>query len=57
MSDLNVIDCANRLLDTVHLAFVTHGLYVYMVSNFGNLVALAAPPWFVTCIINDCDKT
>ncbi|KAH0584931.1 hypothetical protein H2248_008202 [Termitomyces sp. 'cryptogamus'] len=44
------------LLDTVHLAFITHGLYVYMVSNFGNLAALAAPPWsllaqiYVTCI-------
>ncbi|KNZ72059.1 hypothetical protein J132_04340 [Termitomyces sp. J132] len=45
------------LLDTVHLAFITHGLYVYMVSNFGNLAALAAPPWFVSRIIHDCDNT
>ncbi|KAF5370471.1 hypothetical protein D9615_009756 [Tricholomella constricta] len=45
-----------RFLDTLHLAFVTHGLYFYLVSNFGNLVALVSPTWsflveiYLTCV-------
>ncbi|RDB29098.1 hypothetical protein Hypma_014793 [Hypsizygus marmoreus] len=44
------------LLDTLHLALVTHGLYYYLVSNYGNLLALAFPTWsflvqvYITCI-------
>ncbi|KAL4265676.1 DUF6534 domain-containing protein [Pleurotus pulmonarius] len=44
------------ILDTLHLALVTHGLYFYMVSNFAHPLALAAPSWsflsqvYVTCI-------
>ncbi|KAG6827033.1 hypothetical protein H0H92_013493 [Tricholoma furcatifolium] len=34
------------VLDTAQLAFVTHGLYYYMVSNFGNLLALLDPTWY-----------
>ncbi|GLB40667.1 hypothetical protein LshimejAT787_0805380 [Lyophyllum shimeji] len=34
-------------LDTLHLAFVTHGLYFYLVSNFGNLTALVYPTWSI----------
>ncbi|KAL0945449.1 hypothetical protein HGRIS_000940 [Hohenbuehelia grisea] len=44
------------ILDGVHLAFITHGLYYYMVSNFANPVALLVPTWsvlaqvYITCI-------
>ncbi|RDB28743.1 hypothetical protein Hypma_014825 [Hypsizygus marmoreus] len=44
------------LLDTLHLALVTHGIYYYLISNYGNLPALASPTWsllaqvYVTCI-------
>ncbi|KAF8072172.1 hypothetical protein FPV67DRAFT_1667609 [Lyophyllum atratum] len=43
-------------LDTLHLAFITHGLYFYLVSSFGNLLALVSPTWsilsqiYLTCI-------
>ncbi|KAG6906594.1 hypothetical protein DXG01_012997 [Tephrocybe rancida] len=44
------------ILDTLHLALITHGLYYYLVSNFGNFAALVGPTWsilaqvYVTCI-------
>ncbi|GLB40665.1 hypothetical protein LshimejAT787_0805360 [Lyophyllum shimeji] len=42
-------------LDTLQLALVTHGLYFYLVSSFGNILALLTPTWsfisqiYVTC--------
>ncbi|KAI0286212.1 hypothetical protein BC826DRAFT_941703 [Russula brevipes] len=32
-------------LDTVHLAFLCHGLYILSVTNFGNFVADLQAPW------------
>jgi len=32
-------------LDSLHIAFITHASYFYMVSNFGNFGALIAPTW------------
>ncbi|KAF8889447.1 hypothetical protein CPB84DRAFT_1449062 [Gymnopilus junonius] len=33
------------LLDTIHLALICHGLYFYMVTNFGDFAVLASPTW------------
>ncbi|KAF8962346.1 hypothetical protein BDZ97DRAFT_1733137, partial [Flammula alnicola] len=35
------------ILDTVHMAFTAHGVYFYLVTNFGNFEALAAPTWSI----------
>lgn len=35
-----------RVLDTLHLALVTHGLYFYLISNFMNARAIASPTWY-----------
>ncbi|KAF8896690.1 hypothetical protein BD779DRAFT_603028 [Infundibulicybe gibba] len=48
--------CFLWLLDTIHLAFVSHALYYYMISKYGILAALASPTWsilaqvYTTCI-------
>ena len=36
-----------RILDTLHTAFVTHAIYHYAISNFGNVIALLKPTWYV----------
>ncbi|KAF8968562.1 hypothetical protein BDZ97DRAFT_1799061 [Flammula alnicola] len=33
------------ILDTLHMAFTAHGIYFYLVTNFGNFEVLAAPTW------------
>ncbi|KAF4571084.1 hypothetical protein EYR36_001646 [Pleurotus pulmonarius] len=44
------------ILDTLHLALVTHALYFYMITNFSNTEAIVVPSWsilsqvYVTCI-------
>lgn len=44
------------ILDTVHLTFITHTLYTYCVSNFGNAAALTRSIWsvsgqaYITCV-------
>ncbi|KAG9225088.1 hypothetical protein CCMSSC00406_0008748 [Pleurotus cornucopiae] len=44
------------ILDTLHLALVTHALYFYMITNFANPEAVVVPSWsilaqvYVTCI-------
>ncbi|TFK80523.1 hypothetical protein K466DRAFT_636715, partial [Polyporus arcularius HHB13444] len=35
-----------RVLDTLHLAFVSHTVYEYCVADFGNLIALLEPTWY-----------
>ena len=35
----------SRLLNTSHLAFVAHGLYYYLVTNYANPSALMHPVW------------
>ncbi|KAF8180851.1 hypothetical protein BJ912DRAFT_618796 [Pholiota molesta] len=35
------------LVDSGHLALTAHGLYFYLVTNFGNLEALLAPTWSI----------
>ncbi|KAF8876719.1 hypothetical protein BD779DRAFT_1559523 [Infundibulicybe gibba] len=35
------------LLDTTHLAFITHALYHYMISNYGNSNSLLSPTCFL----------
>lgn len=43
------------LLDTIHVAFITHGLYFYLVLHFGDTQALLSPAWslivqmYITC--------
>ncbi|KAI0717412.1 hypothetical protein C8T65DRAFT_116374 [Cerioporus squamosus] len=34
-------------LDTLHLAFVSHTVYEFCVTNFGNFIALLEPTWSV----------
>ncbi|CAA7266643.1 unnamed protein product [Cyclocybe aegerita] len=33
------------ILDTIHMAFTTHGLYFYLVTNFGKFEVLLYPTW------------
>ncbi|KAF9524763.1 hypothetical protein CPB83DRAFT_886020 [Crepidotus variabilis] len=35
------------ILDTVHLGFTCHGLYYYLVTNFGNYKVLIGPTWTI----------
>ncbi|KAF9033566.1 hypothetical protein BJ165DRAFT_753727 [Panaeolus papilionaceus] len=35
------------ILDTIHLGFTTHGLYHYLVTNFGNYGVLIGPTWTI----------
>ncbi|KAF8882581.1 hypothetical protein BD779DRAFT_1674920 [Infundibulicybe gibba] len=37
------------IIDTANLVFITHTLYYYMVSNYGDARALASPTWYATC--------
>jgi hypothetical protein len=36
-----------RVLDSLHLAFVSHALYFYSVTSFDDILALLTPTWFV----------
>ncbi|KAF8963156.1 hypothetical protein BDZ97DRAFT_1920048 [Flammula alnicola] len=44
------------ILDLVHLLFMTHGIYTYLISDFGDYEALTRPTWsllaqvIVTCV-------
>ncbi|KAF9007462.1 hypothetical protein BDQ17DRAFT_216761 [Cyathus striatus] len=44
------------ILDSIHMSFMTHGVYQYLVVDFSNPLALMMPTWsllsqiFVTCI-------
>jgi len=44
------------LIDTVHIALVTHCMYIYLVTNFDNIFILLVPNWsllasvYLTCI-------
>ncbi|KAF8645854.1 hypothetical protein AX16_007512 [Volvariella volvacea WC 439] len=44
------------ILDTLHSAFTTHGLYFYLITNYANPIAIASPTWtllaqvYITCI-------
>ncbi|PPQ92810.1 hypothetical protein CVT25_004068 [Psilocybe cyanescens] len=35
------------LLDTIHVAFTAHGIYFYLVTNFGAYSILEAPTWSI----------
>ncbi|KAF9033565.1 hypothetical protein BJ165DRAFT_1410304 [Panaeolus papilionaceus] len=35
------------ILDTLHMALTAHGLYVYLITNFGNYDVLLSPTWAV----------
>ncbi|KAI0701758.1 hypothetical protein C8Q76DRAFT_240791 [Earliella scabrosa] len=35
------------ILDSVHLGFISHAVYEYTVTNYGNLVAALRPTWSV----------
>ncbi|PPQ99278.1 hypothetical protein CVT24_009278, partial [Panaeolus cyanescens] len=39
---------AAMVLDTVHMGFTTHGLYHYLVTNFGNYTVLVGPTCHAT---------
>jgi hypothetical protein len=43
-----LISCI-RLLDTTHMALLSHFIYYYCVSNFGSYLAISRAIWFVTC--------
>ena len=35
------------MLDTLHLALISHSVYTYVVIDFGNIEALGAAIWYV----------
>ncbi|KDR74137.1 hypothetical protein GALMADRAFT_605176 [Galerina marginata CBS 339.88] len=35
------------VLDTIHFAFTAHGVYFYLITNFGNFAAVASPTWSI----------
>ncbi|KAF8968560.1 hypothetical protein BDZ97DRAFT_1727027 [Flammula alnicola] len=35
------------MLDTIHLAFTSHGLYFYLVTSFGDFEVLLGPTWTI----------
>ncbi|KAF5378111.1 hypothetical protein D9615_007627 [Tricholomella constricta] len=37
--------CFLWLLDTIHMALITYGLYFYLISSFGDVHALLIPSW------------
>jgi hypothetical protein len=39
------------LMDTMHVVFVVHALYWYLVTNYGNLQSLESIPWSLTAVI------
>ena len=43
-----------RLFDTLQLAFVSEGLYCYMVTNYANPEALQRATWLVRHCHRDC---
>ncbi|RDX54469.1 hypothetical protein OH76DRAFT_965562 [Lentinus brumalis] len=38
-------------LDAIHLAFVSHAVYEFCVTDFGDLLALLEPTWYATVIV------
>ena len=36
-----------RVMDTVHVVFITHAMYFYMVLNFANPLIVERPVWSV----------
>ncbi|EJF63656.1 hypothetical protein DICSQDRAFT_54879 [Dichomitus squalens LYAD-421 SS1] len=43
----HLISPSCRFLDTLHLLLISHTVYVYAVSGFGNLLALLEPTWYI----------
>ncbi|KAJ3517322.1 hypothetical protein NLJ89_g589 [Agrocybe chaxingu] len=35
------------IIDTVHMALTVHGIYFYLVTNYGNFDTVSSPPWSV----------
>lgn len=36
------------ILDTIHLAFVTHAVYSYAILDFGDYLSISKPLWCIT---------
>ncbi|EPT04839.1 hypothetical protein FOMPIDRAFT_1045521 [Fomitopsis schrenkii] len=36
------------VLDTIHLAFIGHAVYTYVITDFGNIQAIEKPLWSIT---------
>ncbi len=36
-----------RILDTVHLVLISHAVYTYTVTDFGDFAAVSTPVWSV----------
>ncbi|KAH9831930.1 uncharacterized protein C8Q71DRAFT_778659 [Rhodofomes roseus] len=36
------------VLDTIHLAFIGHAVYTYVITDFGDMDAIAQPLWSIT---------
>lgn len=52
------IEClliASRTLDTVHTIFVSHAIYTYTVSNFGNPLVVIEVIWYVFRLCPDAE--
>ncbi|KAI6006511.1 hypothetical protein F5J12DRAFT_97305 [Pisolithus orientalis] len=46
-SAIKVIVAATWILDTLHVSFMCHMLYYYLITNYGNLMSLEYIVWFV----------
>ncbi|KDR79684.1 hypothetical protein GALMADRAFT_154478 [Galerina marginata CBS 339.88] len=48
ISEMDVSDYfCFRVIDTLHLAFIAHALYFYLITNYGNPTALEFPTWTI----------
>ncbi|KAL0950565.1 hypothetical protein HGRIS_007367 [Hohenbuehelia grisea] len=50
-SKLTANSIHRRLMEAVHLALVMHAIYYYLVSNFGNLLALINSSWSIIWLV------
>lgn len=54
--DTRILVAVIWILDTLHISFMCHSMYYYLVSNFGNVAALAVGTWslYASLAVNLC---
>ena len=40
-----------RILDTVHVMFISHTVYTYTITDFGDFAAIPKPVWSVSSFV------
>ena len=41
-----------RILDTVHVMFISHTVYTYTITDFGDFAAIPKPVWSVSSFVH-----